>query len=168
MSGVSNVERCLNTGYAATDDQDGISDWNLYLFLRLKQTSPRHCHLHNIFGFFGRRLAVIQVHPAAVLSDVSHFQQIRVQPGFSDTFAEGGLMKPRRAGSYDYAVQLMFFNVFISTWPGSAQVYRFLTETTTPGSFSAERRTSSVSTDPAMFSPQSQTKTPILSSSSAN
>jgi hypothetical protein len=113
MSGVSNVERCLNTGYAATDDQDGISDWNLYLFLRLKQTSPRHCHLHNIFGFFGRRLAVIQVHPAAVLSDVSHFQQIRVQPGFSDTFAEGGLMKPRRAGSYDYAVQLMFFNVFL-------------------------------------------------------
>ena len=86
-------------------------DRHLGLDLRLQQPGPCHGHLDQVLGLCGGPLPVVQVHPAAVLPDVGHFEQVGVQPRLDAGGSEGGLVQPGGAGGHDHPIELVLPDV---------------------------------------------------------
>ena len=72
-----------------------------------------------------RRLLTVVMDPGAVLADVGHFDQVRIQSGDLGRLAEGLQMHVRRAGRDHHGRQSSRDAIFwrSSDWPGSLHMY---------------------------------------------
>ncbi len=73
--------------------------------LRIQQRGTRRGRAHQVFGFGGRRFFIGRVHPRALIADIRHLEQVRVQPSHADAVLEQRLVRERRATCNHYAVQ---------------------------------------------------------------
>ena len=105
--GVGNVQRGLDTGDAAADDQRPLGHLTGTGQKRRVQMHLGNGSPHENDGLLGCLLHIF-MNPGAVLPDVGDFHQIGVQPVLFRTLAEGGLMHPGRAGADHQAIQLLF------------------------------------------------------------
>ena len=112
MAAVGDIEGRLNPGDAAADDQRPLGDRyadRLQLAIALH---PLDQHLDDIDRLGGCLLAVL-VHPGAVLADVGHLAEERVEPGLLGGLAEGLLVHARTAGGNHHAVQPVLGHGFL-------------------------------------------------------
>ena len=110
----------------------------------------------------GRSRSAVVMDPRALLANIGHFHEIRVQPFLFGRLAEGAEVHVRRAGGDDDAGEALVgdFPAYRGL-PGSEHMYLQLIAQATPGNSPASAATCSTSTLRAMFSPHQQTNTPI-------
>ncbi len=92
-------------GHAAADDQGIVIQRQRPLGQRLDQPRLGHRHPHQSLGLLGGLLGLVHVDPGALVADVGHLEEVRVQAGLAERVAEERLVRPRRAGGHDHAVQ---------------------------------------------------------------
>ncbi len=97
MAAVGQLQSRLDPGYAASDDQSGIGDGEGALVLCLQHGGTSYRAADQILGLVGSRRSILPVDPAAVLADVGHVHQIRIQAGILDALAKGRLVDLGRA-----------------------------------------------------------------------
>ena len=109
LTAVGAVQRRLDAGHAATDDQHALDRLEALGHERTVATQFLHGHAHQ-FG----RLARVQVlglaDPGDMLADVGHFKHVAVQPRAFHGPAEGRLVHARGAGGHDHAVEILFLD----------------------------------------------------------
>ncbi len=108
-AGVGQVERGLDAGDSAADDQDVLVDLHLVGVERLELARLGHGHLDDVPGLVGGR-GDVGVDPGAVLADVGHLEEVGVEAPLVHAAPEGHLVHVRRACRHDHAVELLVFD----------------------------------------------------------
>ncbi len=99
-----------HTGRPAADDQGGLVDLHGDIADGIEQSRPGNRHPHEILGLVGGLVFFIGMYPGTLVADIGHFKEIRVEPGIAHGFLEQRFVGPRRTGSHDNAVELLFFD----------------------------------------------------------
>ena len=102
VAGVGQLERGLQAGDAAADDQRGRVDLHVHRLQRLLLLDALGRGVDQRLGL-GRGGRLVGAHPGAVLADVGHLAEVGVQAGVGAGAAEGLLVQVRRAGGHDHA-----------------------------------------------------------------
>ena len=97
-------------GHAAADDQGVVIQRQRPLRERLDQAGLGHRHPHQRLGLLRGLLRLVHVDPGALVADVGHLEEVRVQAGLPERVAEQRLVRARRAGGDDHAVQPMLLD----------------------------------------------------------
>ena len=92
---------------AAAYYEDLVAHLEFLLRERLQQPGPGHCHADEVAGLFRGRDRLLRVHPRALVADVDHLDQVRVQADRSRCLAEDRLVCLRRARSDDDSIQVV-------------------------------------------------------------
>ena len=103
LAGGRQLEGRLDAGDAAADDQDVVVDRHLDGLERLVERQPVDLARSRMRLALAVAAAGSIGHPRAVLADVGHLQQVRVEAAVGGRLAEGGLVHGRRAGRHDHA-----------------------------------------------------------------
>ena len=81
---------------------------------RHQAARPGNGHLDQLDGFLGGGFRFRRMHPGALVSDISQFEEVLVQSRLTQCFAENRLVSPRRAGSHDNTVETVLANHFFN------------------------------------------------------
>ena len=107
MAGVGQLEGGLDARHAAADYQRRLGDRHGELLLRLEVAGASDGAGDQIHGLTRRGRSVPRMHPRAVLAQVGHFHQVRIEAGFTHALPKGGLVLPWSAGCDHHAVELV-------------------------------------------------------------
>ncbi len=110
VPGVGDVERRLEAGDPAADDQGSAGDVHLTLLERLEQGGLGRRAGDQLLGLLGADLDV-GVDPRALLPDVGHLKVVGVEAGVLDDVAEGDLVHAGRAGGDHHPGQAIVADV---------------------------------------------------------
>ena len=102
-----------HTGQPPADDQPVRDDVLLVSGQGSKPARFGHRHAHQVLGFLRGRLRLVHVHPRALVADVGHLEQVRVQPRLADSLLEQRLVGTRRARGDDHPVQAVCFDFLL-------------------------------------------------------
>src|SRR6185369_2589529 len=112
VAGVSDVEGCLDAGDAAADDKGPLGDRDGDGGEDPVLLDPFDHHADDFDRFLGGFFFVF-VDPGAVLADVGHLAQERIEAGRFDGFADGFLMHARAAGGDDDMGEFLLLDGFL-------------------------------------------------------
>ena len=79
----------------------------------LDQVGLGHGHAHQVLALDRRLFVLVHVHPGALVADVGHLEEIRVQPRLPDGLLEQRLVGPGRTGGHDHAVQVVLQDLLL-------------------------------------------------------
>ena len=82
---------------------------------RFYRSRPADRHLHQVYRLFLCRLAKPGVDPGALVADVRHLKQVRIEPRLFHGLPEQRLMRSRRTRGHDYFVQLVLFDTLLDS-----------------------------------------------------
>ena len=102
---VGERQRGGHAAQSAADDDAGLVHRQRAAFEGPERARPGDGHFHEFNRLFGGGFRHGRVHPGTLVADVGHFEQVRVQPGFAQGFAEQRLVRPRGAGGHHDAVE---------------------------------------------------------------
>ena len=158
---VGDAERAGHAGHAAADDQRRLVDGQVELLQRLQVADAGDRHPDDVLGLLGGLFLLLGVHPGAVLADVGHVEEVLVDAGLAERVPEQRLVRSRRAGRDDHAVEPLLPDRVgdLLRRVGGAE-NRLSSAWTTLGSVSAYSTAEGTSTMRPMLAPQWQTKTP--------
>ena len=108
-TGIGNVQRRLDTGDTAADDQGPLGDRALACRQRGVEMYFGNGGTAQDNGLFRSRRHIL-VNPRALFADVGDFHHVGVETGLFRRLAEGGLVHPGRAGADDHAAQVVFLD----------------------------------------------------------
>ena len=95
----------------AAPDHDGPGvHLGLDRLLRLEQGGLGHAHADEVLGLAGAVFLLLHVNPRALVADVHHLEEVRVETGLGAGAAEQRLVGARGAGGDDHAVELLFLD----------------------------------------------------------
>ncbi|VTR65461.1 hypothetical protein DESC_320058 [Desulfosarcina cetonica] len=97
---VGQVQGGLDAGHATADHQGTLGHGQVRLTQRTQSADPCHGHLDQVPGLFRGRSRIVHVHPAALLAQVGHLQEVGIEPGILEHLTEGRLVQARRAGGH--------------------------------------------------------------------
>ncbi len=98
----------VQPGRAPTDDQRGLLHRHARPVERLQPGRLRHRHPHQVLRLLGRPLPIVLVNPRALVADVGHLKEVRVEPRLPDGLLEERLVGERCTGRNDDPVQVQF------------------------------------------------------------
>ena len=107
VSGVSNGQRRLDAGDTSAHHQRDRCDRHLALGQRLLAGYATDCAGDEGLGL-GSTYGLVLRNPGAMLADVSHRQQVGVEPGLGQRSAEGRLVQAWGTRGHDDAIQPKF------------------------------------------------------------
>ena len=93
-----------HAGDAAAHDDGGVRERHVDLVERLEHARPGDRHAHEVAGLVGRLLRLRVVHPARLIADVGHLEEVRVETGLAQGVLEdaargcAAYSSPRRRG----------------------------------------------------------------------
>src|SRR3990172_2661689 len=105
VPGIGDIQRRLNAGDAAPDDQGPLGQADLSGGEGLVQQGLGHRHAGQVYGLLRGGFLVVPVDPAVLLPDVSNLQHIGVEAGVAHGLAEGVLVHAWRAGGDNHPVE---------------------------------------------------------------
>ncbi len=94
----------FHAGSATADDQRAALDRNFTIGQRMQHGSSRRRHADQVLGLARGGVPVMGMHPGALVADVGHIEQVRIQAGRAQAVAEYRLMGQRRTAGDDHAV----------------------------------------------------------------
>jgi hypothetical protein len=109
VAAVGDVERCLDAGDAAADHEGALGDGDADALQRPVVLDLLDDRAGDVDGFRGG-LAAVFMDPAAVLADVGHLAEVRVEAGLVTGAAERLLVHVRRARSDHDAGEVVLFD----------------------------------------------------------
>ncbi len=110
LAGVGQLERGLDTGDAAADDQDIGINVNHARGERRQKPGTVHRAVQERFGLGGAFFNIMR-DPGYLLADVHDGQQILIKARGREHLAESLFVHQRRTSGHNNAIQLMFFDV---------------------------------------------------------
>ena len=111
LSAVCNIQRRLNSGNAAADNERGFRDRNFDRIQRLIALDFFNHHRHEVDGFIGGGIS-FGMNPGTMLAQVRHFAEERIQSHLRTCFSESRFMHAgRTCGDYN-SVEFLFFDGF--------------------------------------------------------
>ena len=93
-------QRRRHACHAAADDQRRVGERDVDLVERLEQLGTGDGHADEVPGLGRRLLWLVAVHQGALVADVGHLEQVRVQSGLSERVLEDRLVGARRAACH--------------------------------------------------------------------
>ena len=110
---VRQIQCGCDPGHASSYYQYVFADRYALGLQRPQECGFGHCHCYQVFGLLCGHSRLVHVHPGALFPDIGHLQHVRVQPGLGYSPAKCGLMQTRRAGCYDYPIELELCNILL-------------------------------------------------------
>jgi len=109
---IGKIERRLDSSDASPYYESPPAERYFSALEGLKPEGPGHSHSHQVDGFACSGLGFVNVNPTALFSQVSHFEQVRIEAGALDHLPEGEFMEPWRTGGDHHAVKPELGNIF--------------------------------------------------------
>ena len=108
ISGVGDGEGCGHPGDPPTDHQRAAHRLHRQFVDRLRHPHAGHRHPHQFLRLPRGPLRIVHMAPGAVLADVDHLQEVRVQPCLPHHLLEQRLMGPMATRSNHHPVEPLF------------------------------------------------------------
>ena len=110
---IATVGKCKGRGHtgdpAAYNHRPGVHR-GLDRFLRLEQSSFGDTHPNEVPGLAGASFPLLHVDPRALVANVHHLEEVRVQSTLGASPTEKRLVSARSAGCDHYPVQVLLFD----------------------------------------------------------
>ena len=104
------VPGCCHTGNTAPDHQNRLGDPHGRFRQRLQETGLGHRHSHNIFRFLRGPVRVVFMNPGTLVPDVSHLEQVLVDPCVDQRLLKQRLVGLGRTRRHHHTVQSMLLD----------------------------------------------------------
>ncbi len=125
VTGVGQFQRGLQAGDAAADDQRHRIDVDVHRFQRFLELDPLDRRRDQRLGLDGRRRRILG-HPRAVLADVGHLQQVRIETAVGTGTAEGLFVQVGTASGHDDTRQTFLLNVLLDHLLAEIRAHEFV------------------------------------------
>ena len=113
VSLVGQVQRGRHPRQAPADHQRVLVDAERLLVQRLGERDFRNGAVDEVHGLLGGLFGLFLVHPRAVLADVGELEHVRVDARLLERLLEERLVRSRRAGGHDEAVETLGLDHFL-------------------------------------------------------
>ena len=110
---VGERERGGHAAQAAADDDAGLVHRERAALERPERAGAGDGHFDEFNRLLGGGFRRGRMHPGTLVADVGHVEEVRVQPGLAQRFAEQRLVRARRAGRHHDAVEPVLMNHFL-------------------------------------------------------
>ena len=112
---IGEVEAGSHPCNASSDDKSAVGDRYWGDVKRLDQPRLGDGHSYQFLRFGRCRLRLVHMHPRALIANVRHLEQVRVQASLADRVAEQRLVRPRRARCHDDSIEAVLPDQFLDS-----------------------------------------------------